>query len=131
MEDLIIEATKSSPFIHFDYAKHTLEIKGESYPENAAKAYAPVFAWLEEYLGGLKDEEVWVNLEITYFNSSSSKVLMNFFDMLEDAARDGKKIVVNWHYHEDNETALECGEEFMEDMDHVEFKLREISDRDE
>ncbi len=131
MEKLIVEATKSSPFVHFDHEKHTLEIKGESYPENAAKTYAPMFDWLEEYLMGLKEEVVQVNLEITYFNSSSSKILINFFDMLEDAARDGKKIVVNWHYHEDNETALECGEEFMEDMNLVEFNLREISDTDD
>ena len=130
MEKLLIEATKSSPFIRFDHAEHTLEIRGESYPENAAKAYAPMFAWLEEYLQGLQDEVVRVDLEITYFNSSSSKILMNFFDMLEDAAQAGKKIVVNWHYHEDNETALECGEEFMEDMELVEFNLREISDEE-
>lgn len=130
MEELIIEATKSFPYIHFDHAGNRLEIKGESYPENAAKAYAPMFAWLEEYLMGLQDEMVRVDLEITYFNSSSSKILMNFFDMLEDAAQAGKKIVVNWYYHEDNETALECGEEFMEDMDLVEFNLREISDEE-
>lgn len=128
MEALIIEATKSSPFIHFDGAQNVLVIKGESYPENAAKTYAPMFAWLEEYLKGLGDEVVRVDMEITYFNSSSSKILMNFFDMLEDAAEGGKKIVVNWHYHENNETAMECGEEFMEDMSCVEFNLREISD---
>ena len=131
MEDLIIEATKSSPSIYFDYPRHTLTIKGESYPENAAKVYAPMFAWLEAYLEGLGDEVVQVNLEITYFNSSSSKILMNFFDMLEDAAEAGKKIVVDWHYHEDNETALECGEEFMEDMSFVEFNLRELSETDD
>ena len=130
MEDLIIEATKSFPYIHFDPAGNRLEIRGESYPENAAKAYAPVFAWLEEYLQGIGDGGVRVDFEITYFNSSSSKILMNFFDTLEDAAQDGKKIVVNWHYHEDNETALECGEEFQEDMELVEFNLREISDGD-
>ena len=131
MEAFIIEATKSSPFIHFDGAQNVLVIKGESYPENAAKTYAPVFVWLEEYLKGLGDEIVRVDMEITYFNSSSSKILMNFFDMLEDAAGGGKKIVVNWRYHQDNETAMECGEEFMEDMSFVEFNLQEISDKDD
>ena len=131
MEELIIEATKSFPFVHLDPTENTLEIRGESYPENAAKMYAPVFAWIEEYLKGLQHEVVRIDFEITYFNSSSSKILMNFFDMLEDAAENGKKIVVNWYYHEDNETALECGEEFQEDMELVEFNLREISDTDD
>jgi hypothetical protein len=107
-----------------------LEIRGESYPENASKTYAPVFAWLERYLEGLRDEVVQVELEITYFNSSSSKILMNFFDMLEDAAETGKKIVVNWYYDEENETALEYGEEFQEDMELVEFNLKELLDGD-
>ena len=128
MENLIIEATKSSPAIRFYATSHLLEIIGESYPENAAKFYAPMFSWLEEYLETLSDASILVNLEIVYFNSSSSKVLMNFFDMLEEAAAAGRSIIVNWRYHEENETALECGEEFMEDLEAVTFKLVGISD---
>ena len=89
-----------------------------------------MFAWLKEYLGAIGDKAVEVNLEISYFNSSSSKVLMNFFDILEEAVDDGKKIVVNWYYHEENETAMECGEEFMEDLNNLPFNLKQISDGD-
>ncbi len=37
MENLIIEATKSTPAVHFDAENHVFSIKGESYPENTAK----------------------------------------------------------------------------------------------
>jgi hypothetical protein len=124
VESLFVEATKSSPYVHFDPRLHVLEIKGESYPENAAKFYAPMFAWLEKYLASVdNDQSIEVNMEIVYFNSSSSKVFMNFFELLQDAAVAGKNVVVNWKCHEDNETALECGEEFMEDLEDLTFNI--------
>ncbi len=123
MQELIIEATKSSPQIHFDPAGHVLEMSGESYPENAAKFYAPVFDWLGRYLAGLGEEQVTVNLAISYFNSSSSKALMNLFDMFDEACRTGRRITVNWRYDPDNETAQECGEEFKEDVCDLPFNL--------
>ena len=50
-----MEATKSSPEIHFDYAQNILEIRGKSYPENTAELYGPVLAWMKEYLKQLED----------------------------------------------------------------------------
>ena len=130
MEAFLIEATKSSPYIHFDPEGHTLEIRGESYPENAIKFYAPMFTWLKAYLEDLGDDEVKVDLGFIYFNSSTSKILMNFFDLLEEAVERGKKILVNWHYHEGNDTALECGEEFQEEINNLQFNCVKVSDRD-
>ncbi len=123
MQELIIDATKSSPRVHFDPSRHVLEMAGESYPENASKFYAPLFDWLTAYLAGLGEEPVTVNLTISYFNSSSSKALMNLFDMLDESCRVGRRITVNWIYDPDNETALECGEEFKEDVCDLPFNL--------
>jgi len=117
MENLKIEATKYTPEITFDASQNLLEIKGETYPENTAEFYAPVFTWLEEYIIQLQDQEVTLNLEITYFNSSSSKVLMDLFDRFESAFKDGKKITLSWIYDKENESAQEYGEEFQEDLD--------------
>ena len=64
MDNLIIEATKYTPKILFDAKNHLLEITGETYPENTAEFYAPVFKWLEGYIAELQDEVVTVNLEI-------------------------------------------------------------------
>jgi hypothetical protein len=64
-------------------------------------------------------------MEIIYFNSSSSKALMNFFDLLDEAVAAGRKIAVNWIYDAGNESALEYGEEFKEDLESLEFNLVE------
>ena len=65
-----------------------------------------------------------VNIELYYFNSSSSKVLMNFFEVLDKAAEQGCNITVNWIYEEEDEDSLEFGEEFAEDVDHLTFNLQ-------
>jgi len=123
MDTLNIEASKSSPLVKYDAESNTLEITGECYPENAVKFFAPVFEWLHEAVKSLDAPLLTVNLNISYFNSSTSKALMNFFDVLEEAYDNGKKIEVNWMYMEENETAEECGEEFLEDIEHLPFNL--------
>jgi len=122
------EQTKSTPWIHFDPRENRLQIQGESYPENSASFYAPMMEWLEEYLNNVGDSGVRVDVELVYFNSSSSKVFMNLFDRLDEAAKNGAYVQINWMYHEDNETALECGEEFLEDLENVEFNLLPIEE---
>jgi len=126
MDHLVIDATKSSPSVNFDASAGVLEIKGKSYPENAARFYAPILQWLDEYLHDFKGRQIEVNLEMIYLNSSSSKAFLNLFDVLDRCAKGGQKVVVNWLYHEENDTILECGEEFMEEMEAVTFNLVKI-----
>ncbi len=128
MESLVIAATKSTPLIHFDAESGVLEIRGKSYPENASKFYGPILDWLKAFLDSTAGDTVKANLEIIYLNSSSSKAFLNMFDMLEKAAGQGRSVVVNWYYHEDNEAARQCGEEFMEDLESLDFHLLEITD---
>ncbi len=125
MENLEITATKSSPEIKFDASNYTLSIAGESYPENTSQFYEPIYKWVDDCIDALGDKEMTLDIELIYFNSSSSKVLMDIFDTLEDASDEGKNIVVNWIYDEENDSALEYGEEFAEDMEALTFNLVE------
>lgn len=123
MDNLVIEPGRFTPEIRFNSASGTLEIKGESYPENTSEFFKPVFEWLDEYLKDDASNKTEVTIELYYFNSSSSKILMNFFERLDGAAESGKTIVVHWVYEEDDEDSLEFGEEFAEDLDHLQFSL--------
>ena len=131
MENLTIEATKYTPEIFFDSENHLLMIKGESYPENTAEFFTPVLNWIDEYLGHLKEETVIVHFEIIYFNSSTSKVLMDMFYQFDIAVANGKNIRVDWYYLKDDDNILEYGEEFKEDTEHLPFHLIEIDDEEE
>ena len=123
MENLVIQGSKYTPEIAFDAGRNTLEIKGYSYPENAAAFYAPVMEWLTAYLEQGGREPIRVNMELIYFNSSSSKILLDLFDLLDGHAAKGQPIRVNWIYDAENESACECGQEFEEDIEHLEFEL--------
>jgi hypothetical protein len=128
MENLIVEATRSSPAIRFDAEQRCLCLSGESYPENAAAFYAPVFAWLKTFLATLAPSAaVRVELDIQYLNSSSTKVMLNLLDLLEQAAQDGTPIAVEWYYDPDNEAMLECGQDFSEELTALNFRLMERS----
>ncbi|MCJ2163373.1 MULTISPECIES: DUF1987 domain-containing protein [unclassified Pseudodesulfovibrio] len=129
MTKYTVRATTSSPEIHFDPMAMPFEIRGESYPENCRAFYGPMFEWLERYFNHGSEDVVEIDMRILYFNSSSSKTFMDFFDLLDEQACKGKKIVVNWWYHEENESAMECGEEFMEDVEKIKFNLVEYTDK--
>jgi len=127
MNNLIIEASKYTPYIRFDAEKDMLEIKGESYPENISDFYKPVFDWIKPYLAQLsQDRKVIVNINMVYFNSNSSKTLMGLLDLFDNAVSEGKQIAVNWYYDEENDMALENGEDFKEDLALLEFNLIQI-----
>jgi len=124
MENLAIEATKQTPKVSFDAENHVLEFQGESYPENMAEFAVPILSWLEKYLEQLGKQTFTVNIELTYFNSSSSKMLLDLFDKLEkEVENKGKNIIVNWIYDADDDGIEEYGEEFQEDLESLTFNL--------
>ncbi|MGM0593180.1 MAG: SiaC family regulatory phosphoprotein, partial [Pseudomonadota bacterium] len=61
-------------------------------------------------------------------NSSASKGLMNIFDMLDEAAEEGRTVTVNWRSHPENEMAIEYGEEFEEDLENITFNMVELEE---
>ncbi len=125
MENLNIDETKYTPLINLDAQKGVFELVGKSYPENTFEFYKPMMDWTEEYFNGNEQDKTVVNLEIIYFNSSSSKLFFDFFDLLEEAHNNGKSVEVNWVYDGENESALEAGEDFKEDFEDLNFSLVE------
>ncbi len=128
MQILEIPATKYTPFVRLDPETKKIEIRGESYPENTIEFYSPLLAWLQEFFSlPATETPLVIEIEIIYFNSSSSKVLMNLFDELEERVQQGFAVQVFWIYDPENESALEYGEEFQEDLEHLDFCLTEKS----
>ena len=121
MENLNIEETKYTPTISLD-VNGTISLVGKSYPENTFEFYAPMMDWLREYFETSPADVTTVNLEITYFNSSSSKLFFDFFDLLEENS-DDNDITINWIFDEDNESAEEAGEDFIEDFEDLDINL--------
>ncbi len=127
METLTIAATDRTPEIAFDFENNHLRIRGESFPEDAANFYAPVFDALDRYLAKLGDGCCRFDLELIYFNSSSAKILMILLEKLDRAANGGASVDIHWYYDEQDDTMEELGHEFGEDIVDARFHLERIT----
>jgi hypothetical protein len=121
MENLKLEATKYTPEISLE-SSGVISMVGKSYPENTFEFYSPVMEWVEAYFDTNAADTTVVNMEILYFNSSSSKLFFDFFDLLEEASVNNV-IEINWIYDEENESALEAGQDFLDDFEALKINL--------
>jgi hypothetical protein len=126
MEKFSIDGTPKTPSISFDLASGVLEIKGRSIPENSIEFYKPLVDSLEKYAGSPKGATN-VNIQLEYFNTSSSKCILDVFKKLESIHKGGSAVTINWHYEEDDEDMLEAGEDYQAIIS-VPFKMVQIEE---
>jgi hypothetical protein len=123
MDEIKIAQTQKTPFVHFNSAAGLLEIKGRSIPENSIEFYKPLIEWIEEYAKSPKDQ-TRLNIQLEYFNTSSSKCILDVFKKLETIAKD---VVIYWYYEEDDEDMLEAGEDY-DAIINIPFKIVEVEE---
>ena len=127
MENLSIKQTERSPKVVFDYANHELEISGESYPENNDEFYRPIFESLQSYLSVSNNDKLNFKFKMVYFNSSSARMLMKLFELLDETAENGREISIEWYYREEDDTMEEFGRDYSEDIEHASFHMKVYS----
>ncbi|MGI6479667.1 MAG: DUF1987 domain-containing protein [Salinivirgaceae bacterium] len=123
MEPIKIEGSPKTPTVNFE-ASGKIEIKGRSIPENSIEFYKPLIDWLDQYLTS-PAKLTNVNVQLEYFNTSSSKCILDVLKKLEAIYKAGNEVVINWHYEEDDEDMLEAGEDY-QSIIKVPFKMCEI-----
>ena len=96
--------------------KGLFEISGRSLPEDVTAFYAPVLAWLKDYAANPNPKTVFT-FKLVYFNTASSKLLLDILVKLEEIHSDGKDVLIKWCYPEDDEDMKEAGEEYAEIVD--------------
>ena len=126
MKSLVIEGTPKTPTVKFDSKAGIFEIKGRSIPENSIEFYKPLVNWLDSYKGEPLQKTI-VDIRLEYFNTSSSKCILEIFKKFEAIHKDKNEVEVNWYYEEDDEDMLEAGEDY-ESIIRVPFKMMEITD---
>ncbi|OFX35995.1 MAG: nuclear pore complex subunit [Bacteroidetes bacterium GWA2_32_17] len=126
MDTIVIEGTPKTPSINFDAVAGKIEIKGRSIPENSIEFYRLLVEWLEAYATAPLANTI-VNIQLEYFNTSSSKCILDIFKKLENISKAGSNIVINWYYEEDDEDMLEAGEDY-QSIIKVPFKMIEIEE---
>jgi hypothetical protein len=118
MENIYITGSHGANFIptvNFDAETGVCELAGESYLEDTIEFYAPLFKWLKVYTSEIK-KPIQFNFKLRYFNTASSKCIIDILHILRKYEENGGKIEVNWYYdatEEDIEDELEEIEDFM------------------
>ena len=127
MEKYSIEATQNTPVIDFDLKKGVLDISGRSIPENSIEFYNPLFSALDSYLDHPSDKTN-INIQLEYYNSSSSSCLLSVFKKLEKLNKQNGKVSVNWIYEENDEDILAAGKNFQGMVD-LPFTMTAIAEQ--
>ena len=116
MEPIIVSATEDTPGIRLDAANDIFEISGRSLPEDVVKFYKPILDWLDEYAQSPNEKTVFY-FKLSYFNTASSKIILDILMKLEGIHDNGKDITVKWHFSTDDEDMKDAGDEYAEIVD--------------
>jgi hypothetical protein len=126
MADLNLEGSPKTPTIEFNSGSGYLLIRGRSIPENSIEFYKGLIEALETYNNG-PQSNTKVDIQLEYFNTSSSKCILDVFKKLEAINSGNSEVVINWYYEEDDEDMLEAGEDYQAIIN-VPFKMIEVEE---
>jgi len=107
----IFQQSAKTPLINFD-SNGNFELRGKSIPENTVVFYKPLFLWLDNYSQNPAPNTI-LNIQLDYFNTSSSKSIVDLFKKLELISKNGQsETTINWLYNEEDDDMLEAGEDY-------------------
>jgi hypothetical protein len=108
---LKIEPTHKTPKVYFDPAENVFEVSGRSIPEDSVSFYKPLLDWLDDYAKSPNPKTPF-KFELEYFNTSSSKNILEMLKKLEGIYQGGNEVTIYWYYDEDDEDMEETGEDY-------------------
>lgn len=111
METMKILGTDDTPTVILDAENEIFDISGRSLPEDVTAFYDPLLNWLDEYATSPNEKTVF-SFKLVYFNTASSKLLLDILMKLEEMCEDNRDVLVKWFYPEDDEDMQEAGEEY-------------------
>ena len=122
MQNIYIEATSSTPQVNFDQSGK-LMMKGRSLILNVDEFYSPLIEWVSK----LNAPVVRFTIDFDYFNSASSKQILEMLKLL-DSNNNVKDFDVFWHFEKDDEDILEIGQIFEERLRKARFCFKEYAE---
>jgi len=127
MENLNIEGYQDNyyvPTVDFNAETGICTISGKSYLEDTNAFYLVLLEWLDEFFNEVQ-KPIQFNVRLSYYNTSSSRSVLDIFDLLKIYEDNGGKVEVNWYCRDiDYEVILEEVEDYMEESD---LKINVIS----
>ena len=126
MDSLQLEGSAKTPSIDFNGETGVLELRGRSIPENSIEFFKPLNDWLDSY-GEAPKATTSINVKLEYFNTSSSKCILDLFKRLEKLNGVSTEVSVNWYFERDDEDMEEAGEDYQAIVG-LPFKIIEVEE---
>lgn len=120
MSTLRLDPADDTPLVILDKEKRHFEISGKSMPEDVVHFYTPVLEWLNEYKAAPL-ERTEFDFKFIYFNTASSKLILDILMVLEEISEANNDVLVRWHSVVTDEDMKDAGEEYA-DMSGLEFE---------
>lgn len=111
MESLIMNGSPKTPDVQLNGDTGILKLIGRSIPENSLEFFQPIYDWIDQYCEHPKSNTV-LDVRLEYFNTSSSKCLLDIFKKLERVNGNRTHVAVNWYFERDDEDMAEAGEDY-------------------
>jgi hypothetical protein len=116
METLRIEQTDDSPLVILDHEDNHFELSGKSLPEDVVDFYQPVLDWLNTYSEAPLSNTIF-NIKLTYFNTASSKLILDILLIFEEMVAEGHDVLIRWYSLRTDEDMQEAGKVYEEMID--------------
>ncbi len=117
MENIHIEGSHTNffiPTVDFNSETGYCLLEGESFLEDTIEFYDPLIQWLEEFTTEVKNPLTF-EIKLTYFNTSTSRSILDLLNIIKDYEEDGGEVLINWYYDEDDIDMEEDIEDYMLD----------------
>jgi hypothetical protein len=111
MENFTTKESPKTPSINFEFQSGKLELRGRSIPENSVEFFKPLHNWVDSYIS-LDPKQTTIEMKLEYFNTSSSKCLLDLLKKFEVLSKSGKEVRVNWYYENNDRDMAEAGEDY-------------------
>lgn len=120
-----IQAGRNTPYVNLDKGKCILTIKGKSYPEYTTNFYEPIWEELVKCSDYMESSVITFDLGLEIMNSTTEKYI---YKIMKKISESSKKLIINWHYEEDDEDMKEDGKMFKELFPYVDFNIIRVDD---
>jgi hypothetical protein len=111
IKSIEIPATERSPRVIINKAENKVEIEGVSMILQPHNFFNPVFYWLEK-LKQQKPKNFDLHINLSFFNTYTSKIILKVFQMVSDLETVGCKPNYYWYYEPGDDEIKEAGEHY-------------------
>ncbi len=139
-----ILGTETTPSVRLDPVNDIFYIKGRSIPENSLEFYKPILGWLNAYAIN-PNESTRFTFNLEYFNTSSSKMILDVLLALENIQVDSMpsansgmavnpadtsmpQMAVKWYHNKGDEVIKQAGLDY-QSIVAIPFEVIDITDR--